>query len=202
MVHFTRKFFVLVALTGIVTTASASTRVAIDNSQTSVGFVCNSGLVAVTGNFTEVRGIVEIDVDAPSRSKVRATIGSRSLTTGQAVIDSQLKGSSFFDASAHPTFVFTSSAVLGTPVSQSQIMGELTIKEITRAVTLEVTLEPPDASVRRSNAGKTKLTDADRIFRATTQIRRSDFGMTGYDLLVGDQCEIQIVVALDAPGTE
>ncbi len=202
MVHFTGKFFVLVALTGIATNASASTRVSIDNSQTSVGFACNAGLVAVTGHFTEVRGIVEIDVNTPSRSKVRATIGSRSLTTGQAMIDSQLKGRSFFDASAHPTFVFTSSAVSGAPVSQSRIMGELTIKEITRAVTLEVTLEPPDASVRRSNAGKKKLTEAIRIFRATTQIRRSDFGMTGYDLLVGDQCEIQIVVALDAPGTE
>ena len=154
----------------------------------------------MTGRFKKVRGIAEIDVNAPHRSKVRATIESGSLTTGQAILDRQLKGRSFFDASAHPTFVFKSSAVSGAQVSPSRIMGELTIKKITRAVTLEVTLESPRASARRSDSGKTKLTKHDRIFRATTQIRRSDFGMTGYELIVGDRCEIQIVVALQASG--
>lgn len=197
MVHVTRKAsLALLALTGIATSAIANTQVTFDNSQTSVGFACNAGLVSVTGRFKEVQGIVEIDENALGRSKVLATIASGSLTTGQATLDSQLKGRSFFDASAHPTIVFQSSAVSGVQVSQSRIMGDLTIKGVTRAVTLEVAVETREPRKHNSNADKQKWSTADRKFRATTHIRRGDFGMTGYDVLVSDECEIEIQIGL------
>jgi polyisoprenoid-binding protein YceI len=102
--------------------------VSFNNKQTYVWFACSAGLIVVNGRFEDVQGVAELDEKALHHSRVRATILSKSLTTGVVMLDRQLRGSGFFDASTHPTIVFKSSAVNAANASRTEIKGELTLR--------------------------------------------------------------------------
>jgi polyisoprenoid-binding protein YceI len=163
--------------------------------QTSVRFACATGLMAVQGEFQEVHGAIAIEQSTPQTQQIRATIAAGSLTTGQMLLDSQLKAPGFFDAAAFPVIEFESQPLpvhAGTP---ARIMGTLTMKGVSRPVTLDVEVAgrrppptSPDELSHSPQQGQTVL--------ATTRISRSQFGMTGYEFLVSDDCGIRIEVGL------
>jgi polyisoprenoid-binding protein YceI len=111
------------------------------------------------------------------------------------MIDRQLKGPDFFDSAHYPAIVFESTTVTGTGAGQAQASGRLTVKDITKPLTLQVGLDPQPLQAP-AFLGRELLSNARQTIQASTQIRRSTFGMAGFNPLISDECNIQIRVTL------
>ncbi len=119
---------------------------------------------------------------APEKSKISASIAAASLTTGEALVDNELKGAAFFNVMASPVIAFKSLAVRPQSATAAEVSGEITVNGITKPVTLKVSLVPHDDPALKHDAGA-------RQFVATTRIQRSAFKMTDYQSMVDDDIE-------------
>jgi len=89
------------------------------------------------GHFEDFDGEFQYDENAPQASKVNVVIQAKSLDSNHAERDKHLTGEEYFDAEQHPLITFSSTGYEGA-ANAGQLNGELTIKGITRAVTLNV----------------------------------------------------------------
>ena len=141
---------------------------AIDASHSEVGFVARHAMVTkVRGRFTDVEGSIVIGEDVAS-SSAQATIGVASITTGSADRDAHLKSADFFDADLYPTISFRSTGVRAEGGSYL-LDGELTIKDVTRPITLDVEF----GGVATDPFGNERAG-----FSAEVDVDREDFGLT------------------------
>jgi polyisoprenoid-binding protein YceI len=141
----------------------------LDPAHTRVGFVVKHMMVSrVRGNFNEFDGTIEV-AENPLESKVSATVHIHSVDTRQEMRDNHLRSGDFFLAEEFPTMTFESTRVGGGAGGTFEIVGNLTIKGVTREVTLAAELE----GVAVSPQGQELIG-----FSATTQINREDFGLT------------------------
>lgn len=141
----------------------------LDPAHTRVGFVVKHMMVSrVRGNFNEFDGTIEI-AENPLESRVSATVHIPSINTRQEMRDNHLRSGDFFLAEEFPTMTFESTRVGGGSGGTFEIVGNLTIKGVTREVTLEAELE----GVAISPQGHELIG-----FAATAQINREDFGLT------------------------
>lgn len=140
----------------------------IDPAHTGVEFAVKHMMFAtVRGRFPEVTGVVtEDDGTAPS---VAVTISTASINTGVAQRDDHLRSADFFDVANHPEMRFTGVLVEGTMETGGTLAGELTIRGVTRPVTLEIEAQ---------GAGNDPWGNLKRGYSATGRINRSDFGLT------------------------
>lgn len=160
----------------------------LDPSHTSVEFsVRHLGLSKVRGRFSSFTGDVVIAED-PTRSSVHVAIDVTSIDTRDAKRDDHLRTSDFFDAPQFPTMTFASTSVSGGG-SDWKVTGDLTIRGVTRQVTLDATFE----GTATDPWGGSRA-----AFTATTEVDREDFGMawnaaleTG-GVLVGRKVKIEI----------
>ena len=108
----------------------------IDGSHTSAEFVARHLMVAkVRGGFGSVSGTIEVAED-PAGSGVEVEIETSSISTGDAQRDGHIKSADFFDIENHPEMKFVSTAVR--PNGSSWVLdGDLTIKDLTKPMTLE-----------------------------------------------------------------
>ena len=134
-------------------------------------------------HFTDVSGSAYFDDLALQGASVEVVIGTRSLRADTKTAQRELAGKNFFSAAAHPKIHFKSWRVRAIGPALAEVRGDVSIRGITRPTVLRVRLEPRQASGARR-------------MRATTRIRRSDFGMTAYPLFVADWVEIQIDATL------
>ena len=154
-----------------------------DTKTTEVRFTYQIGLLPQSGRFAEVKGLVEFNERAPERSRVDAVINAASLTAAEPMVENELKGESFLNVAVQPEIRFKSRTVKATRRNSAELLGELTMNGVTRPVTLQVLFYPKGVSMPAA---------AGPFFTATTQIKRSSFNMTAYQMLVGDEVEIQI----------
>ena len=151
---------------------------------------------------TTVRGtlpIVDLDLDFrpddAAGSSVRVTLDAAGIVTGQAGRDQHLRSADFLDAEHFPTIEFRSTAVRRVGEDDVMIDGELTIRGVTRPVTLDAEF----AGIVPNLQGGRRA-----AFSATTKIDREDFGLTwnvaleqgGW--LVGKEIKIEIDLAVTA----
>lgn len=109
----------------------------VDPGHAEVGFIGRHfGLTKVRGRFTGVDGRVEVAEDI-SKSTITVAIEMTTVDSGAADRDEHLRSGDFFDVANHPTATFRSMA-LTTDGSTGTVHGELTIKDVTRPVTLDV----------------------------------------------------------------
>ena len=129
-------------------------------------FVMN---VTVLGRFSEVAGTLTVDEGEPTNAHVAVTIGTASLDTQLAARDKHLRTADFFDVEHYPTMTFTSRRIeaLDQAAGHYRLTGTLTIRELTRDVSLDAWQVPP------STAGESRLT-----FTLTTVLDRRDWGLT------------------------
>lgn len=114
----------------------------IDPAHTEVGFAVRHLMIStVRGRFGKVSGSVVVDDDNPRNSKVDATVDITSIDTRQEMRDNHLRSPDFFDAEKYPTMHFVSKRIEGDTAKQFKIVGDLTIKDRTREVTLDASLE-------------------------------------------------------------
>lgn len=156
-----------------------------DQRRTEVRFVYKMAYSKQRGRFTKVSGTLDYDEAAPQKSKISASITAASLTTGEPLVDNELKGASFFNVKASPVIAFKSLSVRPGSAMAADVSGEITVNGITKPVVLKVSLEPHDDPALKYDAGA-------RRFLATTRIQRSAFNMTDYQSMVDDDIDIEI----------
>jgi polyisoprenoid-binding protein YceI len=121
----------------------------IDTSHANAGFRVRHLMVShVRGHLGPVSGSVVIDENAPERSRVDVSIDARGLDTREPKRDEHLRSADFFDVEHHPTVIFRSTRVEAPSglTGTLRVTGDLTIRGVTRPVTLEV--EPLEAAIR------------------------------------------------------
>ena len=141
----------------------------LDVSHSRLGFVARHAMVTkVRGQFGAFTGTARIDEANPSDSKVELSIDVTSVETGSADRDGHLKSGDFFDAETYPAITFTSTDVKRNG-SDWTIAGDLTIKGVTKPVTIE--FEQTGSAV--DPFGNTRVG-----FEGETTINRKDWGLT------------------------
>jgi len=141
----------------------------IDPAHTEVGFVARHLMVSkVRGSFTQVTGEVTIAED-PLASSVSASILAASIDTGVADRDNHLRSGDFLDVEKYPELTFRSTRVVQPKDNDFRLVGELTIRDVTREVTLDVDFD----GVAVSPWGQEVV-----AFTATTEIDREEWGIT------------------------
>lgn len=110
----------------------------IDSSHSTVEFsVRHLGLASVKGTFHTVRGEITLDEDDLTRSTGRAEVEVASIDTRDERRDTHLRSADFFDAESFPTATFESRAIRAVDESRYEVDGELTLRGVTRPVTLQ-----------------------------------------------------------------
>jgi len=124
----------------------------------------------VRGGFKEVSGKLNFDAKNPGASYVEASIKTASVWTGINDRDNHLRSADFFDVANYPEMTFKSTSVEVVNPTHAKVTGDLTIRDVTRSVVLDVEFigEQKNPFSGKSSAG----------FSATTSINREDFGLT------------------------
>ena len=151
----------------------------------------------VRGHFKDVHGSMEFDAENPTKSSVEAIIDANVLWTGEPARDAHLKSADFLDVANHPRITFRSRGVDQTACHEYRITGDLTIRGVTREVTLDAQfLGTWQTPYWEDGVDKGPITRAG--FLGTTVINRHDFGVSWNGVLdhggvvVGNDVQITI----------
>lgn len=175
----------MVFLPLLFSTSFAADTYALDPSHSYVLWQINHlGFSTQTGKWMVADGTLVLDEAKPQNSKVNATIKVADIVTGVPQLNEHLSGGDFFDVTKFPTATFVSDKVTVVGKNKAKVHGILTIRGISKPVTLNVTLDKLG-----NNPISNKVTAG---FSATTSIKRSDFGMTALLPLLGDEVKIEI----------
>lgn len=119
-------------------------------------------------------------------TKMTVTVDVASIDTGDAKFDAELAGSGWLDAAKFPTMTFVSTNVIAGSGGKGQVVGDLTLHGVTKPVTLDVTF---------NGVGPGFVPGSTRLgFSASGKIKRSDFGVTKYTPIVGDDMTLLVEV--------
>ena len=157
----------------------------LDDSHTRVGFSVNHlGFSTTMGHFNDVKGVVNYDVKAPSKTNMSFTIATDSIDTNWDARDEHLKKAEFFNVAKYPTMTFKSTSVKFINPQQAKVTGNFTMLGQTKPLTLDVTL---------NKIANSPLTKEPVIgFRATGNIDRAAYGMTAFADGITTNVPIQI----------
>lgn len=151
-------------------------------------------ITTVKGRFAELEGRIETDASSPERSRVEVTMAAASIDTRVEQRDAHLRSADFLDVESHPTIEFRSTRIEGAaakPGDRFRVVGDLTIRGVTREVALDTTFE---------GTGGDPWGGERASFSAETRIDRRDFGLTWNQaleaggVLVANEIRIQIEV--------
>ena len=110
----------------------------IDAAHSRIGFVARHAMVTkVRGSFNAFEGSAVLDFADPSRSSAELVVEVASIDTRQAQRDEHLRTNDFFDAPTFPQLTFRSTAVERVSDDVYRLTGDLTIKGVTKPITLE-----------------------------------------------------------------
>ena len=164
----------------------------IDPSHTRLGFVARHAMVTkVRGAFEDVAGTIVIDSANPSGSTAAVAVQLASINTGAPDRDAHMRSADFFDVEVNTEMTFASTTVKDNG-DEFVMLGDLTIKGITRPIELE--LEP--TGVATDPFGNVRAG-----FEGEAELSRKDFGLTwnvaleAGGVLVSDKIKIQLDVS-------
>jgi polyisoprenoid-binding protein YceI len=168
----------------------------IDPAHTSVRFTARHMMVTtVHGEFKEFDGTIAFDDKEPAKTTVDIRIDAASIDTHEPQRDGHLRSADFLNAEVYPALTFKSTSVEVEDDSRAKLHGDLTIRDVTKPVTLEV---------EYYGSGKTPYGKTVAGFNAQTRINRKDWGLTwnvaleSGGWLVSDQIAISIEMELVA----
>ncbi len=157
----------------------------IDPTHTATVFSWNHmGFSTPSANFTNIQGIIRVDLDHPEKSAVNVTIPVSSVNTNVALLDKEFQEKGWFDATTYPNITFKSTKVESADKKHFKITGDLTVKGVTKPVVLTGVL---------NKHGVHPMSKLDTVgFNATTSFDRSAFGIGNYVPNVGDKITVNI----------
>lgn len=135
--------------------------------------------------FDKTTGTIEFDA-AKKTASVSITIDTRSVNTGYDTFNGHIQGADFLDTARFPTATFKSTKVVFDGDKPQSIEGVLTLKGVSKPVTLTVTSfqAMPHPMIKKDAIGA----------NAFVVVKRSDFAMPKYTPYVGDEVRIDIAV--------
>ncbi len=167
----------------------------VDSSHSHIGFSVTHMMVStVRGSFGTVSGTVEYDPANIAATKVNATVGVASVDTRDGKRDDHLRAPDFFDAKKFPEMKFVSKSVRNVTDTTFDVVGDLTLRGVTKEVVLTATKLP---EARKDPWGNVKTGT-----HVTGKINRKDFGVSwsanldGGGVVVGDEVTIDLDVEL------
>lgn len=142
----------------------------IDKAHSAIGFrVRHLGISFVNGVFEDYDATLQFDPNDLSTLEATATIRVASINTGIERRDNHLRSSDFFDAETYPELRFVSKKVRNLQGNKFQLIGDLTIKDVTKEVVLEVEF----LGTAQGMQGETRA-----AFTARGTIDRFDYNLT------------------------
>ena len=166
----------------------------LDAAASEVGFETDFGPDLITGRMPVAEASIVIDFDRPSASRVSVTLDLARARASFPFATQAMLGPKVLDARAHPTIRFESTAVRarGGTGARAEIDGLLTIRGVTRPVTL-------DAEIFRREG--TEVGERDRMsIHLRGRVSRAAYGATGWSDLVGDEVRLIVVARIDREG--
>ena len=169
----------------------------IDKAHSDIFFTVRHMVITkVRGRFTKWDGTLALDEQDWSKSHVEVSIDAASINTNDEKRDGHLKSADFLDAEKFPKLTFKSTKVEKTSGDKLKVTGDLTIRDVTRSVTLDVEV----LGKAKDPWGNNKI-----AFNGKVAIQREEFGAkwnqaleTG-GVLVGKQVEIDLELQAVAP---
>ncbi|TCP37369.1 YceI family protein [Sphingomonas sp. BK235] len=160
----------------------------VDPAHTQVTWEVNHlGFSMLQGQFGASGGSITIDPKKPAATKVEVSFAIDQLSVTSAQFANHLKSKDFFDAASNPTARFVSTAVTPRGPNKAVLAGNLTIKGITKPVTLDVTFV---------GAGDNPMSKKPNFgFVGTGTIKRTDFGLGYAAPAVSDQVRLTVNAA-------
>ena len=120
------------------TTALPTGTYTIDPAHSRIGFVARHAMVTkVRGSFNDFEGSGHFDAEDPTKSQLQLTIQASSIDTRNADRDGHLRSNDFFDMETYPEITFVSTRVERVDDENYQVTGDLTIKGVTKPVTVD-----------------------------------------------------------------
>jgi polyisoprenoid-binding protein YceI len=162
----------------------------IDSAHTEANFSVRHMMISnVRGQFQKVSGTVEFDEVNPANTRVDVQIEVASVNTREEKRDAHLKSPDFFDAEKYPYLTFKSKRAVVKDATHARLIGDLTIRDVTKEVALDV---------EYNGSAKSPWGTTSAGFSARATIRRKDWNLnwnvaleTG-GWLVGDDVHISI----------
>jgi polyisoprenoid-binding protein YceI len=164
----------------------------IDVTHSGVSFTIRHMVVSkVRGRFAKFSGALNLDDDDMTRSTIEATIDAASIDTGTPERDAHLRSADFFDVEKFPELRFRGSRIEKLGEDHYRVIGELTIRDVTREVSLDV---------EAGGQAKDPWGNERVGFVAKATLDRKDFGLKWNQVLeaggvlVGDRVDIELDV--------
>ena len=184
------KKFAALAITASLSTAAlaAPETYVIDGKHTMPRFeYSHFGYSTQLSRFDSASGKIVLDRTAKTGS-VDVVIDAKSVNTGSALLNEHIQGEDFFDTAKYPSITFKSNSLKFDGDKLVSVDGKLTVKGITKPVTLSVTSFQcmPHPMLKKDACGA----------NATTKIKRSEFNAGKYAPNVGD--EVTLVIPVEA----
>lgn len=177
------------------TTANGVVTYKIDEAHSTVRFWVKHMMISkVHGEVPDVTGTVKYNPEAPELTEVDVNINLATFTTGQAQRDEHVKSPDFLDVASHPAMTFRSKKVTKTGPNEYDVVGDLTIRGVTREVSLKA--EATDEVTSPFGGYKVGVS-------ATGVVNRDEFDITYNQALesggwlVGKEIHVQIDLELD-----
>lgn len=187
-----KGFFVFLASLAAMGTAFANSTYKLDTTHTEVGFAVKHLMIAnVKGNFQKYDGNFTFDEKKGEIKGLTVEIDLTSVDTNEAKRDEHLIGPDFFDTKNHPKAKFVSEKVDVKNGKPTKIHGNLTIRGVTKKVTLDVDYK----GMVKDAWGNDKL-----VFTASTKINRKDFGVSWNKALDKGGVAVSDEVAINIEG--
>lgn len=180
-----KRLIAFLALLGCTAAQAAPETYIIDGSQTTSLFTYRYlGISSQTHRFERISGKVVLDAVTGAGS-ADVTIDATSVNTGHPLLNGKIQDADFFDTARYPSITFKSTRMT-LDGDDSVMTGELTIKDVTRPVTLAVTQFKcmPHVALKEEACGAL----------ASVTIRRSDFNMGKLALLVSDEITLNLAI--------
>ena len=175
-------------------TTTGTTTWSVDPAHSLVEFAVKHLMIStVKGRFGDVKGTITYNEAQPAQSKVQIEIATGSIDTRAEQRDAHLRSPDFFDVERFPTMKFTSKRIEGDTKGEFKVIGDLTIRDQTREVTLDAEFQ---------GRGKDPW-GGDRMgFAAKGKVNRKEFGLNWNQALeaggwlLGDEIKMSIEVEL------
>lgn len=166
----------------------------VDPTHSSIDFSVKHMMIAkVKGTFHTFEAQIDADPADLTSANISISVDLSSIDTRNSDRDAHLRSGDFFDADTHPKMTFQSTSVAKTSDGEYDVTGDLTIRGVTRPVTIAATFE---------GTGKDPWGNVKVGYSAVGSIKRSDFGLTYNAVLetggVMISDEIKISIELEA----
>ncbi len=188
------KKALLALFTFLVISANAQTTWKLDKSHSQVNFTVSHMVFSeVSGTFKNFDVIFDASKDDFTDAKIEATIKTGSIDTQNENRDKHVKGDDFLNAEKFPEMRFKSTKIEQTGKDSYKIIGDMTIRDITKSVTLDAKYKGSIKDTR----GNTRV-----AFKATTTIDRFEFGtkwnreLDSGGLIAGKEIETTLIIEL------